>query len=160
MFSVSFPGCNRNCFAFPNNTVFQKCPLSSAVLLTFLTRLARTVNSEAGYKLKGEVSSSQSEKNRGISKRYQLVPFSFSWSSLMYSVNMPEPEAELGYDTVNQGKSAAGISGLKVVCVYCSDHGSAGQIPSLFVLRIILFSWWAENPFGSCVWWEHSDFFV
>lgn len=58
----------------------------------------------------------------------------------MYSVNMPEPEAELGYDTVNQGKSAAGISGLKVVCVYCSDHGSAGQIPSLFVLRIILFS--------------------
>lgn len=58
----------------------------------------------------------------------------------MYSVNMPEPAAELSYDTVNQGKSTAGIGGRKVVCVYCSDHGSVDQIPSLFMLRIILFS--------------------
>ncbi|CAM9243097.1 unnamed protein product [Bubo scandiacus] len=69
-----------------------------------------------------------------------LVPFSSSGSSLMYSVNKPEPEAELSYDTVNHSKSTAGISGFKVVCVYCSDHGSVDQIPSLFMLCIILFS--------------------
>lgn len=47
----------------------------------------------------------------------------------MYSVNMPEPEAELSYDTVNQGKSTVGISGLKVVFVYYSDHDPVDQIP-------------------------------
>lgn len=46
--SVSLPGSSRKCFALPNNAVFQKCHLSSAVILTFLTRLARTMNSEAG----------------------------------------------------------------------------------------------------------------
>jgi len=55
----------------------------------------------------------------------------------MHSVSTPAPEAELSYDTVNQGKSTAGISGLQVVCVYCGDHTSLGQIPSLFVLHII-----------------------
>lgn len=58
----------------------------------------------------------------------------------MYSRNMQEPEAKLSYDTVNQGKSSAGIGGLKVVCVYCSDHGSVNQIPSLFMLCVILLS--------------------
>lgn len=58
----------------------------------------------------------------------------------MCSGNMPEPEAELSYDTVNQGKSSADIGGLKVVCVYCSDRGSANQTPSLFMPCVILLS--------------------
>lgn len=58
----------------------------------------------------------------------------------MYSGSMPEPEAELSYDTVNQGKSSAGTGGHKVVCVCCRDHGSVSQIPSLFMLRMILLS--------------------
>lgn len=87
------------------------------------------MNSEAGYKPKREVSSSQSEKIRGVSKIHQLLLFSSSLSSLMYSVNSSEPEAEVSYDTVNQVKNIAGIGGPRVVCVYCSDDGSAGQIP-------------------------------
>lgn len=58
----------------------------------------------------------------------------------MYSGNMPEPEAELSYDTVNQGKSSAGTGGQEVVCVYCSDHSSVSQVPSLYMLRMILLS--------------------
>lgn len=58
----------------------------------------------------------------------------------MYSGSMPEPEAELSYDTVNQGKSSAGTGGHKVVCVYCSDHSFVSPIPSLFMLRMILLS--------------------
>lgn len=57
----------------------------------------------------------------------------------MYSVNMPEPEAELSYDTVNQGKSTAGISRLKGVFVYYSDHDLVDQIPSVIMLRNIIF---------------------
>uniref|UniRef100_A0A8C5X1D4 Uncharacterized protein n=1 Tax=Malurus cyaneus samueli TaxID=2593467 RepID=A0A8C5X1D4_9PASS len=68
-----------------------------------------------------------------------LVPFSSLGSSLMYPGNTTEPEAELSYDTVNQGKSSAGIGGLKVVCVYCSNHGSVNQIPSFFMVCMILF---------------------
>lgn len=59
----------------------------------------------------------------------------------MYSGNTPEPEAELSYDTVNQGKSSPGTGQLKAVCVYCSDRGSVNQIPSLFILCMILLSW-------------------
>lgn len=73
--SVSLPGSSRKCFALPNSAVFQKCHLSSAVILTFLTRLARTMNSEAGYKLKGEVSSSQSEKTEEFPKDISLCHF-------------------------------------------------------------------------------------
>lgn len=47
----------------------------------------------------------------------------------MYSVNSLEPEAEVSYNTVNQVKNIADIGGPRVVCVYCSDDGSAGQIP-------------------------------
>lgn len=93
------------------------------------------MNSDTGYKLKGELSSSQSEKNRGLSKRYQFVPFSSLGSSLMYSVNVPEPEAELSYDTVNQDKSSAGIGGLKVVCVCCSKQIS--QSDSLLIYACV-----------------------
>lgn len=87
------------------------------------------MNSEAGYKPKREISSSQSEKIRGVSKIHQLLLFSSSLSSLMYSVNSLEPEAEVSYNTVNQVKNIADIGGPRVVCVYCSDDGSAGQIP-------------------------------